>query len=128
MQTIRPRQTTNAATRSALPHGARPITPAVIGLVPSGIAMGVASAVLGVDRAAAWAGSWLVLAGSAQLAVMQLLDEGAAPLVVISAALMINARFVVYSAGLAEWFPAATRRTRLLLAIPVVDQLYITAV
>ena len=128
MQTIHQRQTTTAATRSAFLQGARAITPMVVGLVPFGIALGSASAALDVDRTASWAGSWLVLAGSAQLAVMQLIDEGAAPLVVISAALMINARFVVYSAGLAEWFPTATRRTRLLLSIPVVDQLYITAV
>lgn len=104
------------------------MTPVVIGLVPFGIAIGSASAALDVHRLAAWAGSWLVLAGSAQLAVMQLIDDGAAPLVAISAALMINARFLVYSAGLAEWFPSATRRTRLLLAIPLVDQLYITTV
>jgi len=128
MHTTRARQATVAPTRGAFVQGVRAITPMVIGLVPFGIAIGSASAALKVDRTAAWAGSWLILAGSAQLAVMQLIDEGTAPLVVLFAALMINARFVVYSAGLAEWFPAASRRTRLLLALPVVDQLYLTAV
>jgi predicted branched-subunit amino acid permease len=82
---------------------------------------------LDIDRAASWAGSWMILAGSAQLTVMQLLDDGAAPAVAIAAALMINARFTVYSAGMAEWFPTASRRMRLLLAVPIVDQLYLTA-
>lgn len=128
MHTTRARPATTVPTRGAFFQGVRAMTPMVIGLVPFGIAIGSASAALDVDRTAAWAGSWLVLAGAAQLAVIQLIDGGAAPLAVIAAALMINARYVVYSAGLAEWFPSATRRTRLLLAIPVVDQLYITAV
>src|SRR5687768_18594786 len=98
MHTTRPPRATIAPTRGAFFQGVRAITPMVIGLVPFGLAIGSASASLDVDRTAAWAGSWLILAGSAQLAVMQLLDEGAAPLVVVFAALMINARFVVYSA------------------------------
>ena len=59
--------------------------------------------------------------------MMQLLDDGANALVVLLAVAMINARFIVYSAGLAGWFPAASRRRRLLLAVPLVDQLYFTA-
>lgn len=128
MQTIRARQTITAPPRDAFIQGVRAMTPMVIGLVPFGIAIGSASATLDIDHTAAWAGSWLVLAGSAQLAVMQLIDGNSAPLVAVAVALMINARFIVYSAGLAEWFPTATRRTRLLLALPVVDQLYVTAV
>ena len=125
--TIRP-ATTTAPPSAMYLAGARAITPMVLGIVPFGLAIGSAAAALDVDPTAAWAGSWLILAGSAHLTVIQLIDDGAAPLVAIAAALMINARFTVYSAGLAEWFPAASRRARLLLALPLVDQLYLTAV
>jgi predicted branched-subunit amino acid permease len=58
---------------------------------------------------------------------MQLLHEGAAPVVALVAALVVNARFAVYSAGLARWFPSASRRQRMLLALPLVDQVFMTA-
>ena len=86
MHTTRARPAIAVPTRGAFSQGVRAITPMVVGLVPFGIAIGSASATLDIDRTAAWAGSWLVLAGAAQLAVMQLIDEGAAPLVVIAAA------------------------------------------
>ena len=68
-----------------------------------------------------------MVAGTAQLTAMQLLHEGAAPIVALLAALVVNARFAVYSAGLVQWFPDASRRERLLLAFPLVDQVYVTS-
>ena len=46
----------------------------------------------------------MILAGAAQLATVQMLDAGTAPLVVIVSALVINARILLYSAALAPWF------------------------
>jgi len=108
-------------------EGARAITPLVLGAVPFGVAIGAASAGLGVDRLATWIGSWTMVAGTAQLTVMQLLHDGAAPHVALLAALIVNARFAVYNAGLAPWFATTTVRRRLLLAAPLVDQVYMTA-
>ena len=107
--------------------GARAIVPMIVGVVPFGIAIGSASASLHSDTATTWAGSILLVAGTAQLTMMQLLGEGANGLLVLLAVAMINARFLVYSAGLADWFPTASRRRRILLALPLVDQLYFTA-
>jgi predicted branched-subunit amino acid permease len=107
--------------------GARAIAPMVVGVVPFGIAIGSASATLHSGAAWTWAGSILLVAGTAQLTMMQLLHDGANAFVVLLAVAMVNARFVVYSAGLASWFPGASRRRRLLLAVPIVDQLYFTA-
>ena len=122
-----PRQT---GSMSAHPFaaGARAITPLVIGAAPYGIAIGAASSGLGIDRVATWVGSWSMVAGTAQLTAMQLLHEGAAPVVALVAALVVNARFAVYSAGLAQWFPAAARRQRLLMAFPLVDQVFMTSI
>ena len=107
--------------------GARAITPLVLGAAPFGFAIGAAAAGLGIDRLSTWVGSWSMVAGTAQLTAMQLLHEGAAPHVALLAALIVNARFAVYSAGLAPWFATTTVRRRLLLAMPLVDQVYMTA-
>jgi predicted branched-subunit amino acid permease len=108
--------------------GARAILPMALGVVPFGVAIGAAIQEAGIDRLAAWAGSFLLLSGSAHLTMVELLGKGAAPVVAVAAALMINARLLMYGAGLAPWFPSATKKQRLLLAIPLIDQLYLTAV
>ena len=98
--------------------GAKATSPLVMGAAPYALAIGAALAGLGIDRLTTWIGSWSMVAGTAQLTAMQLLHEGAAPVVALLAALVVNARFAVYSAGLVQWFPAASRRERLLLAFP----------
>ena len=107
--------------------GARAITPLVMGAAPYALAIGAASSGLGIDRLTTWIGSWSMVAGTAQLAAMQLLHDGATPVVALVAALVVNARFAVYSAGLVQWFPTASRRERLLIALPLVDQVYMTS-
>jgi predicted branched-subunit amino acid permease len=115
------------ASRRPFAAGARAITPLVLGAAPFGVAIGASSAGLGIDRLSTWIASWSMVAGTSQLTAMQLLHEGAAPQVALLAALIVNARFAVYSAGLAPWFRTTTARRRLLLAFPLVDQVYMTA-
>jgi predicted branched-subunit amino acid permease len=124
-------QLTDARAAAATPwrravEGARDITPMVIGVVPFGLAIGAAIGSASIPSAAGLASGPVVLAGAAQLTVVQMLDAGAAPLVVILSALMINARLLLYSASLAPWFAEAPLRRRLLLAIPVIDQMHFT--
>jgi predicted branched-subunit amino acid permease len=54
-----------------------------------------------------------------------MLDTGTAPLVIVLSALLINTRLIAYGAGLAPWFATLSRRRRLLLAAPLLDQLYL---
>src|SRR4051794_32788494 len=105
--------------------GVRAITPMVVSIVPFGIAIGAAAAGSGLSTIGAWSGSLFLLGGSAQLTMIQVLDGGSAAAVAIVAALLINARLLVYGAGTAAWFPTTRLRGRLLLAVPVVDQLYL---
>ena len=126
--TLAERGQTGSMSAHPFAAGARAITPLVIGAAPYGIAIGAASSGLGITRLATWVGSWSMVAGTAQLTAMQLLHEGAAPVVALVAALVVNARFAVYSAGLAQWFPAASRRQRLLMAFPLVDQVFMTSI
>jgi predicted branched-subunit amino acid permease len=119
--------TTTARVRTAshFADGARAVTPMVLGVVPFGIAIGAAAAKAHMPTLVGLSGSIFLLGGSAQLAVIQLLDAGAAAAVAITAALLINARLLVYGAGLAPWFRDSSARDRMLLALPIVDQLYL---
>lgn len=107
-------------------EGARDMTPMVIGIVPFALAIGAAISASSMSSAQGLASAPVILAGSAQLAMVQMLDAGTAPLVVIVSALAINARILLYAAALAPWFSGQSRSRRLLLAMPVVDQMHFT--
>lgn len=109
-------------------EGARDITPMVIGVIPFGLAIGASIGSSSVGTAEGLASGPLILAGAAQLSTLRLLDSGAAPLIIIVSALMINARLLLYGASLAPWFAGEPLRRRLLLAIPVIDQLHFTCI
>jgi predicted branched-subunit amino acid permease len=98
----------------------------VIGVVPFALAIGATISSSSVGTAEGLASGPLILAGAAQLSTLRLLDGGAAPFVVIVSALMINARLLLYSASLAPWFAGEPLRRRLLLSVPVIDQLHFT--
>lgn len=109
-------------------EGARAVIPMVIGVVPFGLAIGAAVGTSGLTTAQGVASAPTIFAGAAQLSVVEMLDEGATPLIIVLSALMINARILLYSASLAPWFSDEPLRRRLVLAIPVIDQLYFTCV
>jgi predicted branched-subunit amino acid permease len=117
-----------ATTRSLLLEGARDMTPMVIGVLPFAVAIGAAIGASNLARNDGLLSGPAILAGSAQLTSVEMLDAGTAPLVVIFSALMINARLLIYSASLAPWFAGHSRWSRLALALPVVDQLHFTCV
>jgi predicted branched-subunit amino acid permease len=98
----------------------------VIGVLPLGLAIGVAISTSSVPALAGWAAGPLIFGGAAQLMAIQLLDAGAAPAVIIVSALLVNSRIVMYSAAIAPWFRTATLRQRLLVAAPLIDPLYMT--
>jgi branched chain amino acid efflux pump len=93
-----------------------------VALVPFGLALGSASVAAGLSLAQAMFGALIMLAGAAQLAVVESLGrgDGAVAAVVITA--LINLRFVYYGAGAARWFAGAPLWRRLLLVYPLVDQ------
>lgn len=107
-------------------EGARDITPMVIGVIPFALAIGAAVGSSSLTRGEGVLSGPVILAGAAQLSVVQMLDAGAAPLVIVLSALMINARLLLYSASLAPWFRGEPLGRRLLLALPVIDQLHFT--
>ncbi|MGI9603759.1 MAG: AzlC family ABC transporter permease [Acidimicrobiales bacterium] len=106
-------------------EGARDIAPMAASVAPFGLAIGAAVGASDVPALAGWAGGPLILAGSAQLTAVQMLDAGAAPWVIIVSALVLNARILMYGAALAPWFRDQSLPRRLLLAVPLIDQLFL---
>lgn len=91
-----------ATRRHDLGAGARAMAPWLIGIAPYGLVIGVSAARADMPTLAAWLTGPLIYSGSSQVAAIQLVDAGAAPLVVITAALAINLRLVLYSATMAQ--------------------------
>ena len=104
--------------------GALASAPLLIGIVPWGIVAGVAMVSAGLTKAQAVAMSVLVFAGSAQLAVLPLLIAKAPLWVMYATALVVNLRYVIYSAVLAPHFEHLSRPWRALLAYITVDGMF----
>lgn len=99
--------------------------PFALGLIPFGLAAGGAAAEAGLSLAAAMFGATTMLAGAAQIAAIEAIDDGVGLAGVVTVVALINLRFVLYGAGVASWFADAPRRQRLALAYPVVDQTFL---
>lgn len=95
------------------------------GLLAWGLVTGVAMTKSGLSVPLALLMSFVVFAGSAQLASLPLIAAGAPVWVVWATALCINLRFVVFSAGWRPYFGHLPRRMRLLLGYFTADLNYV---
>lgn len=107
--------------------GARAILPLSIAAFPFGLAYGVAVAESSIDDLVGALASLLMLSGAAQLAMVDLIDKGAPWFVVVGTALVVNARFMMYSGALAASFSGYPRRWRVALAHFMTDQAAVTS-
>ena len=113
--------------RGSLVAGARAILPLSIGAFPFGLAYGVTVVESSMNDLVGLIASFVILAGAAQLAVSDLIDQGAPWFVVVGTALVINARFMMYSGALAPAFSEYPRRWRVPLAFFMTDQATVTS-
>lgn len=114
----------NRTTRSML-AGAKDVSPIILGIIPFGLVAGAAVVEAGFGLLEAVGMSLFVNAGASQIAATALFNEGAPIWVAIGTALVINARMLIYSASLAPVLaPRATRRGKIMLGHPLVDQAY----
>jgi len=109
---------------SVLREGAAASVPLLVGMVPWGIVAGVAMVAAGLTQVQAVAMSVLVFAGSAQIAVLPLLLVKAPLWVMIATTLVVNLRYVIYSAVLAPHFEHLSRPWRVLLSYITVDGVF----
>lgn len=96
----------------------------VPGVIPFGLVTGVMAVEQGFSPGATLGMSLLFFAGSAQMAALQLLRSDAVALVILLTALVINLRFVMYSASLAPYLHHLPRRWKWPLAYMLSDQAY----
>jgi len=109
---------------SSLRDGALAAVPLLIGIVPWGIVAGVAMVSAGLTKGQAVGMSLIVFAGTAQLAVLPLLIAKAPLWVMYATALVVNLRYVIYSAVLAPYFERLSWAWRALLSYITVDQIF----
>ena len=83
---------------------------------------GVAVAQAGVGALPGILGSFTIFAGASQLSLLELHTQGAAWAIAVGTALVINARFLLYSAALAPSFAEFPPRWRFGLAHLMTDQ------
>lgn len=87
--------------RADVLSGAHDGAPAALGTLPYGLVMGVAAASAGITLSQAAGLSAFVFAGLSQFTALDLFSQGATLTVVVATALIINARFTMYSASIA---------------------------
>lgn len=102
--------------------------PLFVPAVPFAFVIGLAVIDSGIDPFVGWSSSWLVFAGAAQLTLITLLGSGAAVIAAVTAALVVNARHVMYSAGLAPAFQRQPAWMRWLGPYTLLDQVFALAV
>jgi predicted branched-subunit amino acid permease len=110
-----------AADRRDIAAGARAMAPWLAGVVPFGLVIGVSAAQSDVPTLAGWLTGPLIYTGSAQVATIGMLNAGAAPVVVVTAALIINIRLIFYSATMASHWRGTPWWWRLVAAYLIVD-------
>ena len=96
----------------------------VVGFIPWGIVVGRAMVSAGLSSGQALGMSLLVFAGASQIAVLPLLVAGAPLWVMYVTALVVNLRYVIYSAVLAPYFGRLPWRWRALLSYVTVDGVF----
>ncbi|MEE8498546.1 MAG: AzlC family ABC transporter permease [Acidimicrobiia bacterium] len=93
-----------SARRTPFPAGLFDIAPILVGVFPFGLIAGIAAVEAGLGSVQAYATSPIVFAGASQLAMIDLIGRDAAPIVIVTTVLVINARMAMYSAALAPAF------------------------
>ena len=114
----------NSERKSSFYAGARATLPVLLAVIPFGIITGVAMVASGIPPAIAMLMSILVFAGASMVASAQLLASSAPIVLVILTTLVINLRFMMYSASLRTHFAHAPLKQRLTVAYLTADNVY----
>ena len=110
--------------RQALLAGVRACLPLAPGIMLFGMVCGAAAAGVGLTPGQSFALSWLVFAGSSQIVATQLFAAGAPGWVIVLTGWIVNLRFMMYSATLAQHFRGTSRVERWLAGYLLTDQAF----
>ncbi len=114
----------NKESRDEFMLGFKKLMPVLPAAIPFGMLMGVVAVDIGFWPSTAVLNSALVYAGTAQLAAMQLIGDGAGLPIIVLTVLVVNLRMMMYSAALAERFKNLNLRWKLLMCHVLTDQAY----
>jgi predicted branched-subunit amino acid permease len=120
--------TGSATAKREFVGGMRAMLPMLASVAPFGLVLGVTMGASHISPAAAWSTSWLIYGGSAQLATINALNQGASAIVVLAGVLAINARLALYSSALAPYWRGASRGWRALAAYLVIDPSFLVGI
>lgn len=109
-------------------EGIQAFMPLLVGVVPFGLITGVAVAQTNILPLDGLVMSFLVYSGAALLVALQLIQSGAPAIITILSALMVNLRFMMYSASLAPHFQKLTSKWKVLLSYLLSDQAYAVSI
>jgi len=105
-------------------RGLRMISPVLFGTAAWALVVGMAMVKTGLSVPMALGMTFLVYAGSAQVAALPLIAAGAPVWVVLFTALVMNLRFMIYSAALSPWVREYSRGWKLLLGYTTSDSAF----
>ncbi|TNF79330.1 AzlC family ABC transporter permease [Pseudomonas sp. ICMP22404] len=110
--------------KEAFMQGIRALLPLTPGVVPFGLVTGVMAIEMGLSPGMSMGMTLLFYSGSAQMVALQLLHNGVVPVAIVATALVINLRFIMYSASLAPHLHHLPRRWTWPMAYLLSDQAY----
>lgn len=110
--------------RSAYIQGAHAMLPIMMGVIPMSVVTGVAAINCGMTTTEALLSSVIMYAAAAQLVAYEMIGNGADAVLIFSAAIVLNLRFLLYSAGMAPYLQQAGLPKRLAGAYALSDQAY----
>lgn len=113
--------------RVTVRRGITDALPLYVPAVPFALVIGLAIVESGINVFAGWSGSWLIFGGAAQLTLVSLIGSGAAVLAAVTAALVVNARHLMYSAALAPTFQKQPAWFRWVGPYVLIDQMFALA-
>jgi 4-azaleucine resistance transporter AzlC len=102
--------------------GAKAVAPLLPASLLFGLAFGAAVYASVVDPVVGAGSYFIMVAGASQFVMLDLFNTGAPALVVLGTALLINARFALYSVALGPLYAAFPRRWKGILAFLMTDQ------
>ncbi len=114
--------------RSDFVAGMRAMVPWLIGVAPFGLVIGVSASRSTFPAMAGWLTGPTIYSGSPQIAVINMLNAGAAAGAVVVTALVINVRLVLYSAAIARFWRGTPLWWRLLAGYLLVDPSFVVGI
>ena len=107
-----------------LKKGFLDVIPLTIPVIPFGVIYGVIAIEIGLSPLVAFCMSFIIFAGSSQIAFAQLFSAGASPLVMISSVAVINSRHFLYGAVLSQYLNKLNCYWKIFLGYLMTDQAF----